>query len=287
MDQPFAFLIENERDVAAMFRHAFDLAGYRTEVALNGQVGKQRLSVIRPDLVMLDLDMPGISGAEILKSIHNDMRLVNTVVLVVTANSQLANSLPAKADLVLIKPVSVDQISDLLKRFESTIQLYKAVPIQSQPWDQVTQLYDKNFFVNRLGFSLKHAEEDAGYSFGALGIRMDPMGNKMNHMKRDEWNQLLRETANVVKTTVRLTDTVAGFDQGRFYILLEDIPNGQIPRQIATRIRIRLNEYQQRHGTQGMFPLRIGVILGNNKYRNTEEVLRDVDITSADEFRAQ
>jgi PleD family two-component response regulator len=287
MDQPFAYIIETERDLAAMFRHAFDMAGYRTEVALNGQKGKQRLAIIRPDLVLIDLDLPGPIGTETLKAIRNDSRLVNTVVAVVTSHSHVAENLPVKPDLVLLKPISADQITDLLKQFESTIQLYKAIPINSEPWDQVTELYDKNFFVNRLSFSLKHAEEDAGYSFGALGIRMDPTGNKVRQLKGDQWNKLLHETASVVKTTVRLTDTVAGFDQGKFYILLEDIPNGQVPRQVATRIRIKLNEYSQQHGTQGMFPLRIGVILGSNKYRNTDEVLRDVDITSADEFRAQ
>ncbi len=229
MDQPFAFIIEIERDIAAMFRHAFDMAGYRTEVALNVQRGRQRLAIIRPDLVLLDLDLPGSTGTETLKAIHNDSRLVNTVVAVVTAHSHVAENLPVKPDLVLLKPISVDQITDLLKRFESTIQLYKAVPIQSQPWDQVTELYDKNFFVNRLNFSLKHAEEDAGYSFGALGIRMDPTGNKMSQMKRDQWNNLLHETANVVKTAVRLTDTVAGFDQGDFIFSWRICPTGRFP----------------------------------------------------------
>ncbi len=43
MDKPFALIIEDERDIAALFRHVLDVAGYRTEIILHGKEALKRL----------------------------------------------------------------------------------------------------------------------------------------------------------------------------------------------------------------------------------------------------
>ena len=43
MDKPFVLIIEDERDIAALFRHVMDLAGYRTEIVTNGTAAIERL----------------------------------------------------------------------------------------------------------------------------------------------------------------------------------------------------------------------------------------------------
>ena len=37
MEKPFALIVEDERDIAALFRHVLDVAGYRTEIVMNGK----------------------------------------------------------------------------------------------------------------------------------------------------------------------------------------------------------------------------------------------------------
>ena len=58
MEKPFVLIIEDERDIAALFRHVLDLAGYRTEIASHGTLAMERLSNSRPDVVLLDLTFP-------------------------------------------------------------------------------------------------------------------------------------------------------------------------------------------------------------------------------------
>ena len=72
-----------------------------------------------PDVVVLDLRLPQISGVEILHYIRTDPRLVKTRVIVVTAYPKSAVFLQKRADLVLIKPISFVQLRDLARQLRS------------------------------------------------------------------------------------------------------------------------------------------------------------------------
>ncbi len=58
-EKPFALIIEDDRDIVALFRHVMDLAGYRTEIILNGRAAADYLAQARPDIV---LHGPGAAG---------------------------------------------------------------------------------------------------------------------------------------------------------------------------------------------------------------------------------
>ena len=80
MEKPFALIIEDDRDIVALFRHVLDLAGYRTEIVLHGKVAAEYLATTTPDIVLLDLGLPGMSGGEILAMMRADLRLKNVPV---------------------------------------------------------------------------------------------------------------------------------------------------------------------------------------------------------------
>ena len=75
MEKPFALIVEDDRDIVALFRHVMDLAGYHTEILLNGKAAADYMAHSRPDIVLLDLGLPGMSGADILVTMHADERL--------------------------------------------------------------------------------------------------------------------------------------------------------------------------------------------------------------------
>ena len=51
MDKPFALLIEDDRDVAALFRHVLDMAGYRTDIVFDGNAAVEKLDNVHPDIL--------------------------------------------------------------------------------------------------------------------------------------------------------------------------------------------------------------------------------------------
>ena len=78
-----------------------------------------RLAVTTPDLVVLDLHLPGIAGTDILRRIRADARLAETRVIIVTGDPLEAEGVRDQADLVLIKPVGFDQLRGLATRLIS------------------------------------------------------------------------------------------------------------------------------------------------------------------------
>ena len=119
MSSQFALVIEDDKDVAIMFAEALRMAGCETEIIRAGDAALARLAATVPDVVVLDLHLPRVEGIDILRQIRADARLAETRVIVVTGDPPAAEGLQDLADLVLIKPVGLDQLSDLATRLIS------------------------------------------------------------------------------------------------------------------------------------------------------------------------
>lgn len=111
-----AFIIEDNKMLSASYAQVLELEGLCTEQIDDGKAAIYRLSVEAPRLVILDLNLPEVSGTEILEFINQSMHLVNTVTVIVTANALLADALENRAHMVLVKPVSVEQLASLCRR---------------------------------------------------------------------------------------------------------------------------------------------------------------------------
>ena len=115
--KPLALIIEDNEDQNLVFTNAMMQAGYETESISDGATAMKRLTEVVPDIVILDLHIPGINGGLLLREIRNDPRSRTVKVIVVSADAEFAASLQAQVDLVLLKPVGFTQLSLLASRF--------------------------------------------------------------------------------------------------------------------------------------------------------------------------
>ncbi len=123
MQQPQALIVEDETDLANIFNEALSSAGYTTEIAHNGLEAVQRLQESAPNIVVLDLHLPGLDGSKVLKAIRADPRLARTRVLIATADAAMARYIEKDADFVMLKPISFSQMRDLARRLYASFQL--------------------------------------------------------------------------------------------------------------------------------------------------------------------
>lgn len=91
-------------------------ADFEINACTDGTSGWKRLSEITPQLVVLDLNLPGMPGKEILAKLRADDRFKNTRVILATADERQAETLTDAADIVLLKPVSPAQLRELANR---------------------------------------------------------------------------------------------------------------------------------------------------------------------------
>jgi DNA-binding response OmpR family regulator len=117
--KPIALIIEDDEDLSIIFSEALNAAGFQTETIRNGQLALERLQVVTPEVVSLDMHLPGVSGLDILKFIRAEKRLALTNVVVTTADALIAEHVRETADFVLIKPITFGQLRDLTARLSS------------------------------------------------------------------------------------------------------------------------------------------------------------------------
>jgi DNA-binding response OmpR family regulator len=112
----FALIVEDDKDLGTIFAEAIKAAGYETEIIADGREASLRLMQVIPNLVILDLHLPHVSGRELLRQIRADDRLTATNVIVTTADGRQAEDLLEEADFCLVKPLSFSQLRELAKR---------------------------------------------------------------------------------------------------------------------------------------------------------------------------
>ena len=116
------------KHVARMLR----LEGYDVHVATNGTQGLERARALRPDVVVSDVNMPGIDGFALVQAVRADPALATTVVLMLTAlddRASMRRGMTSGADDYLAKPFTraelLEALDGLLKkrgRIAATIQ---------------------------------------------------------------------------------------------------------------------------------------------------------------------
>jgi two-component system cell cycle response regulator DivK len=112
MDKPLALVIEDEEDLASIFSRVLDMGRFECKAVRDGYVALEQLATMLPDLVLLDLHLPHVSGVEILHQIRASERLTHTRVVVITADLVKAEALAELADAILIKPIRIKQLLD-------------------------------------------------------------------------------------------------------------------------------------------------------------------------------
>ena len=128
MSKPLALIVEDDVDATVIFDEALQAAGFETETINNGTAAAKRLTEIVPELVVLDLHLPGVGGTTILDQIRSDPRLAPTQVIVITGDSTLADDpkLQTAAVQILVKPVTYSRLRDLARLLMLSIKRAKS-----------------------------------------------------------------------------------------------------------------------------------------------------------------
>jgi CheY-like chemotaxis protein len=114
-----ALIIEDDDDLANIFAEALRGVGFEVEHVADGKQAKERLKGgAVPYLVLLDMHLPHVSGAELLTDIKNDPRFNSMITIITTADARMGESYGEMADFVMIKPISFVQLRDLTSRLK-------------------------------------------------------------------------------------------------------------------------------------------------------------------------
>jgi len=111
--QPRILVVDDDPGVREVIADAlkYDPAGYEVETAVDGVDAGLKLEHFRPDLIVLDVIMPGMGGLEVCNRIRNQRELDSTKIIILTGapdSGKAETSLVYGADLFLQKPQPID-----------------------------------------------------------------------------------------------------------------------------------------------------------------------------------
>lgn len=116
-------IVEDQADIRRLIRWALEDGNYTLHEAANGSLAMQLLPVLAPDLVLLDVMMPGeIDGYEVCRRIRANPALAKTQVVMITAQARQADqelAMAAGADAFLAKPFSPARLVELIEELSA------------------------------------------------------------------------------------------------------------------------------------------------------------------------
>ena len=111
------FLVDDRPENLGFVKDALEHAGHRVETFLEGRAALEKLEEAVPDFVLLDLEMPGMSGLEVLAEIRKQDRFSSVIVIVLSAHPKEEvedEALEAGANEVMSKPVRLRVLRETL-----------------------------------------------------------------------------------------------------------------------------------------------------------------------------
>jgi CheY-like chemotaxis protein len=109
---------DNEEILRGLVRASLDGNDYTLVEARDGDEAVEQARLVQPDLILLDMMMPGQSGLEVLAELRGDPELCDTPVVMLTARAQVTDREAAHlagADRFLAKPFSPLELASLVK----------------------------------------------------------------------------------------------------------------------------------------------------------------------------
>ncbi len=119
-------IIEDEKRIAHWVKTYFERAGYSAEVAHDGKVGLAIARESSPDLIVLDLMLPGIDGTEICRRLRQESDVPIIMLTAKGTQPDRLNGLDIGADDYIVKPFDPEEVvaraRAVLRRVKGTVQ---------------------------------------------------------------------------------------------------------------------------------------------------------------------
>ncbi len=112
-------IVEDQADVRDVIRISLEMEDFAIHEAADGHAALQQAARVRPDLMLLDVMMPGLDGLQVCQRVRADPALKRTKIVMLTARDQARDrqaAAQAGADHYLAKPFSPIELLNVVNR---------------------------------------------------------------------------------------------------------------------------------------------------------------------------
>lgn len=115
----YILVVDDSLDNLSFMQFFLEAQGYKVEIAQNGSAALARFAASPPNLILLDLMMPGMNGLEVTERIRHHDEHPSVPIVLVTAHGEevLEQALPMEINGVIRKPVDLDELLETVRAF--------------------------------------------------------------------------------------------------------------------------------------------------------------------------
>jgi two-component system cell cycle response regulator len=263
--------VEDNIDNRLLVKRILEAEGYIVIEASDGIEGIKIAQTDKPDLILMDLNLPAMDGQTAATRIKSMKGLENTIVVAITANvveGEREKSLIAGCDGYIQKPVDVDKLPgrleeylngkrervsprqerEYLRLFTQQLAEKLEVNIDLSHTDELTGIYNRRGFLMRLNQELSRARR-FNHDLSCIIIDIDnfkQINDKYGHTVGDI---VLAEISRILVKTLRKYELVARYGGEEFVVLLAE-EDGKRALAVAERLRKKIQNYQFKISTK-------------------------------------
>jgi two-component system response regulator FlrC len=263
-------IVEDDQALREALDDTLELAGYRSITADSGESALLMLDTEHPDMIISDVNMPGINGLSFLKSLNN--KLPEVPVLLMTAYGNISDAVQAMKEGAvdyLSKPFEPNFLIEKLKRF-MPVTVRDNEPVAADP--RTKQL---------LAMAKKVAKSDVSVMIsGASGTGKEVLAHYIHDMSSRKDHEFIAINCAAIPESM-LEATLFGYEKGAFTgalkslpgkfeqaqngtILLDEISEMDLALQ-AKLLRVLQEREVERIGGSKMIPLNVRVLATTNR----------------------
>ena len=117
MSKPHIIVVEDDPSILFLVKMTLEYSGYRVTTVTDGLAATDLLGRTRPDLLLLDMNLPGKPGWDVIKELRRANHLPIIIMSGRNPREPQIEPAAAQADAYLLKPFGIDELTSAVKRF--------------------------------------------------------------------------------------------------------------------------------------------------------------------------
>jgi two-component system cell cycle response regulator len=268
-------IVEDDPHVSRLFSTILGTGGYQVMIAPDAAEADRLIAANVPNLVLLDLMLPGVNGLEWMQRIKQNTLYRDIPVIIVTAIADVkakVTGLNLGADDYLIKPIDSMELlarvnANLRKRHaEQSLKSQMDDEFTQSVFDPLTGLYGRRYLESLMVRDAALSRQK-GLPLTMLVLDID----RYTELAADIGDQVLKAVADMLKTELRGSDLAVRYGDDVFTVTLYGIYANQ-----AIIIADRLRHKAQQLAAAGLPPGRVTVSIGVGEFTAADSDLRTV-----------
>ena len=250
--------------------------GFKTTVALNGEMALELIPKVKPDLILLDVMMPGISGYDVCIRLKKDAELKNIPVIFITAKGEtedVVEGFGVGAVDFIMKPFRLEEVYARVKAHLTLSAAIKKLT-QDNETDSLTGLFNRRTFLQKIeneAMRFKRNQKPFSILFGDIDL-FKKINDTYGHAAGDA---VLVNVSELLNTGKREIDQVARWGGEEFLILLPETDlNGAVLH--GNKIRELISEKSITHEGQ---EIQVTMSFGASEYNDgSTQIEKTIDL---------